>query len=92
MRLTMLEFVLLTIGAFFETVCDAVVPRYARARMRYKGDPIDVNGLSGFGCWTLAVSVELFWMMEEFDVDPIPGLLGLARSNGIDLDGAEGPD
>lgn len=84
-RFAMLEFVVLTIGAFFWTVCYGFVKRYGSARMRYESDRTDVIGPLGSRCWTLALSVGLFQLMEEYDADPVMGLLAIERANEIDF-------
>lgn len=89
-RLEMLESVFLTFGALFETVCNVAVPRYARARMRYESDCISVMGFSGFCCLASALSAGRFWLMVEHGVDPVLGLLALARPNEIDFSVADG--
>lgn len=80
-RIAMLKLVLLTIGAFHQTVCHGVVPRYASARMRYNIDRLGMIGPLCLHCWKLTLSVGLFRLMEESDDDLIQGLLLLARPN-----------
>lgn len=89
--LAMLEFVFLTIAALLRTVCLCVVLRLASARMRYESDCICVIGPFELRCWVLAVSAELYWLMEEHDVDPVLGLLALERANKINFGVANKP-
>lgn len=64
--LAMLKFEVLTIGAFFwKSYCGRVL-RYASARMRYESDLIGVIGPLGLHCCTLALSINLYWLLEEF--------------------------
>lgn len=47
-RLAMLEYVVLAVGAFFQTVCCGVEPRYDSVDMRNESDCIGVIGPFGF--------------------------------------------
>lgn len=84
-HLAMLECVILTIDAFFRTVCFGVVPRSDNARLRYKSDHIGEMPPFGLSCWTLALSVELYRLMKEHDVHSVLVLLALSCANEIDV-------
>lgn len=43
-RLAILECVVLTIRAFFQTICFKIVPRYSSAMMQYERDRRGVTG------------------------------------------------
>lgn len=91
-RLAMLEFIVLMVGALFRTVCHGVIPMHGTAWMRYESDRISVIGLLGLCFWKLALRVERFFPMEEYDVDLVPGLLASALANEIDSGVQEEPD
>lgn len=90
-RLAILEFVVLKIGAFFRAVRYAVVTRYGNVRMRHMSDRMGAIGSLGSFCWTLILSVGLFSLMEEYDVDLVLGGLALVRASEIDFGVAEKP-
>lgn len=79
-RLTVLEILVLMIGAFFGIVSNGLVRTYAVGRMLYKSDHIGVHGLLGSRCSTLVLSVELFLLMAECDFNPELGVLALLRA------------
>lgn len=58
--LTMLEFVVLSIGAFFQSARYSVVLRYASVMRWYATDRIDVIGSLGLHCWASTLSVDSF--------------------------------
>lgn len=84
-RLAILKFVVLTISAPFRTVRIVVVPGYSTARIRDETDCIGVFGLLDSRFWTLALSVGIFRLMEEYDVDSVLDLLALSRGNEIEF-------
>lgn len=85
------DFVVLTIGAFFPTAHFGVVPRCGNTRMRYENDRTGVTTSFGLRFWALALSVGLFRLMAEYDVDLVLGLLASAQSNEINLCVADEP-
>lgn len=89
--LTMQLFVIFSIGSVFQIVCCGVVPRYAKARMRYKYDRISGMGSIGFRCWALALSVRQFLLIEEYDVETVLGQFAKADANEINFNVAIEP-
>lgn len=52
--------------------------------MRYENDCIGMTGMLDLHFWTLALSVGIFWVMKEYHVNPVLGLLAAVRGNQID--------
>lgn len=69
-RLAMVKVVVPTIRAFLRTICYGAVSKYGSAKMRYEIDCMEATGPMGLLCWTLAPSVEIPRLMEEYHVDP----------------------
>lgn len=85
-RLASLKCAVLTMGAFCWTDRFGIVQQYSRARTRYENDRIgDIDPL-GSRYLTLGLSVGLFWLIKEDEVDPMFRLCALSRAYGIDFD------
>lgn len=69
----------------FRTVCFGIVSRYGSASTWEESDRIDLIGLLRSRCCMLALSVELFQLMDEYDFDPVLGPVESARANEIGL-------
>lgn len=69
----MLDFVVLATGAFFRTVLHGVLQRYGSAGMRYESGFIRGIGSLDLRCRKLMLSVGLFRLIEEYDVDLVLG-------------------
>lgn len=72
---------MLTVGGFFWTSWRGMLPMYARVRKNYKSDTRDFIVSLGLRIWTLALSVEIFGLREEYDADSVMGVLALAHTN-----------
>lgn len=60
--------------------------------MPYERDPARMIGPLGSRCCCVAQSAGLFRLKKEYGVDPVPGLLAVARANEIDFDVENEPD
>lgn len=87
----MLVLVALKIETFFRAVCDDVVSRYGSTKMRYESDHTGKRGSFIFRWWTLSLSLRLFQLVDEHDVDLELCYLASARANAIDFVVAEEP-
>lgn len=67
--LAILESMILTIDAFFLTVFLGVEPRFETARMLCEKDRVDMTGSLGVLCCTLPLSVGLFQLLGENNLD-----------------------
>lgn len=81
LRLMKPEFVVFIIRAFFQTAWYCLGPEFASTNMQYEGDCIGVIVLLGLICWSLALSVELFWRMKQYGVNIVLSILVMARTN-----------
>lgn len=61
--------------SFFRAVFFGALPKNGSARVRYAIDRIRVIGPLVSRFWTLVLSVGLFCLMKEYDVDSVLGLL-----------------
>lgn len=79
-RLAILKLVVFTIGAFFQTVCDGVVPKYVSARLWFESDGIGMTGPLSLRCWMLALIFLPLRLMDEYNADSVLGPLALAHA------------
>lgn len=82
-----LKFVVLTdrVSFSFEQFASSCCEKHASARMHLSEDLRGVTGLLCHLVWTLILSIELFWLMNEYEMIPVLALGILLRVNQINF-------